>query len=124
MAHSHLLGAHLGMDKTRDKDLDRFYWPGVKRDVQYCQTWMPAYCPETLGPRPLVRNPLIPMPIIKVPFDRVALDIVGPLPKTSRGQRYILVMVDYATRYPEALPLHAATTKAVAKELMLLLIPE
>ena len=43
---------------------------------------------------------------------------MGPLPKTSRGHRYILVLVDYATRYPEALPLCAATAKAVAKELM------
>jgi hypothetical protein len=59
------------------------------------------------------------MPIIETPFDRIALDIVGPLPKTSRGHRYILVLVDYATRYPEALPLRAATAK-VARELMLL----
>ena len=60
------------------------------------------------------------MPIIDTPFDRIALDIVGPLPKTSRGHRYILVLVDYATRYPEALSLRAATAKAVARELMLL----
>ena len=118
MAHTHLLGAHLGMDKTRDRVLARFYWPGVKRDVErYCQG-----CPECqrVAPRPTVRNPLIPMPIIETPFDRIALDIVGPLPKTSRGHRYILVLVDYATRYPEALPLRAATAKAVARELMLL----
>ena len=56
------------------------------------------------------------MPIIETLFDRIALDIVGPLPKTSRGHRYILVLVDYATRYPEALPLRAA----VAKEVLLL----
>ena len=60
------------------------------------------------------------MPIIETLFDRIALDIVGPLPKTSRGHRYIPVLVDYATRYPEALPLRAATAKAVAKELLLL----
>ena len=37
MAHTHLLGAHLGMDKTRERVLARFYWPGVKRDVErYC----------------------------------------------------------------------------------------
>ena len=118
MAHSHLLGAHLGMDKTRERVLARFYWPGVKGDVvRYCQS-----CPECqrTAPRPTARNPLIPMPIIEVPFERIALDIVGPLPKTSRGHRYILVIVDYATRYPEALPLRATTTKAVARELMLL----
>ena len=118
MAHTHLLGAHLGMDKTRDRVLARFYWPGVKRDVErYCQA-----CPECqrVAPRATVRNPLIPMPIIEIPFVRIAMDIVGPLPKTSRGHRYILVIVDYATRYPEALPLRAATAKAVAKEQFLL----
>ena len=42
MAHTHLLGAHLGMDKTRDRILNRFYWPGVKKDVEdYCRT-----CPK------------------------------------------------------------------------------
>ena len=42
MAHTHLLGAHLGMDKTRERVLARFYWPGVKRDVErHCQG-----CPE------------------------------------------------------------------------------
>ena len=102
------------MDNTRDRVLARFYWPGIKRDIeQYCQA-----CPECqrVAPRATVRNPLIPMPIIETPFDQIALDIVGPLPKTSRGHRYILVLVDYATRYPEALPLRAA----VAKELLLL----
>ena len=29
--------------------------------------------------------------------------IVGPLPKSSRGHSYILVLLDYATRYPEAI---------------------
>ena len=118
MAHTHLLGAHLGMDKTRDRVLARFYWPGIKSDIeQYCQA-----CPECqrVAPRATVRNPLIPMPIIETLFDRIALDIVGPLPKTSRGHRYIPVLVDYATRYPEALPLRTATAKAVAKELLLL----
>jgi hypothetical protein len=103
MAHSHLLGAHLGMDKTRERILDRFYWPGVKNDVvRFCQA-----CPkcQRTAPRPSVRNPLIPMPIIETLVERLAMHIVGPLPKTSRGYRYLLVFVDYATRYPEALPL-------------------
>ena len=60
------------------------------------------------------------MPLIEVPFNRLALDVVGSLHRTSRGHRYILVMVDYATRYPEAIPLRAATAKAVARELMTL----
>ena len=68
------------MDK-RDWILDRFYWQGIKKDVtEYCQT-----CPECqrTAPRPSNRSPLIRMPILEVPFDRLALDIVGPLRKTS-----------------------------------------
>ena len=85
MAHTLLLGAHLGMDKTRERVLARFYWPGVKRDVErHCQG-----CPECqrVAPRATVRDLLIPMPIIETPFERIALDIVGPLPKASRGHR-------------------------------------
>ena len=48
------------------------------------------------------------------------MDIVGPLPKSSRGHRYILVILDYATRYPEAIPLRLATGRAVAREMFLL----
>ena len=53
MAHSHLLGPHLGMDESREsRVLDRFYWPGVKRDIEdYSRACprMPTHRPETLG---------------------------------------------------------------------------
>ena len=32
----------------------------------------------------------------------VAVDILGPLPQTSSGNRYILVAMDYFTRWDEA----------------------
>ena len=118
LAHSHLLGAHLGVEKTYDRILGRFYWPGVKRAVQdYCKSC--RECQKT-APKVHYQNPLIPLPLIDVPFQRVAMDIVGPLPKSSRGHRYILVIMDYATRYPEAVPLRTANAKAVARELFLL----
>ncbi|XP_014383178.1 NACHT, LRR and PYD domains-containing protein 12-like [Alligator sinensis] len=45
------------------------------------------------------RAPLQPLPIIDQPFHRVAVDIVGPLKhRTRRGKKYILTLVDYATR--------------------------
>lgn len=37
--------------------------------------------------------------------------------KTIRGHQYILVIVDYATRYPEAIPLRMAAGKGIAREL-------
>ena len=47
--------------------------------------------------------PLGEMPIIGTPFKRVAVDLIGPLvPISGKQNRYILTVVDFATRYPEA----------------------
>jgi len=59
------------------------------------------------------------MPIIEIPFKRVAIDIVGEIfPASSRGHRYILTVVDFATRYPEAVALKNITTTTVAEALV------
>jgi hypothetical protein len=58
LAHTHLLGAHLGIEKTRERIGNRFHWPGVKRTVEdYYRS-----CPEcqTTVPRVHYRNPLVP----------------------------------------------------------------
>ena len=50
------------------------------------------------------KAPQVPLPIVSSPFEKTAMDIVGPLPRSRSGHCYILVMCDYATRYPEAHP--------------------
>ena len=118
LAHSHQLGAHLGVEKTLERIKARFYWPGVKKAVEdFCRS-----CPECqqVAPRPHHRNPLIPLPIITVPFNRIGMDLVGPLPKSARGHQYILVILDYATRYPEAIPLRTMASKNIARELVMM----
>lgn len=79
-------------------------------------------CPQCqwLSPYKLILALLIPLPIIRIPFERVGIDLVGPLPKSACGHEYILVLVNYATRYPEAIPLYMATSKNIARELLLL----
>ena len=46
------------------------------------------------------------------------MDIVGPLPKSRSGKRYILVVCDDATRFPEAIPLKSIDAAQVAEELL------
>ena len=59
------------------------------------------------------------MPIIDMPFKRVAVVLVGRItPASDRGHRYILTLVDYATRYPEAVALKSIDTETVAEALV------
>lgn len=60
---------------------------------------------------------MIPLPVVEEPFSRTAMDIVGPLPKSRSGKRYILIY-DYATRYPEAIALRATDAEHIAEELV------
>ncbi|KYO25207.1 hypothetical protein Y1Q_0001821 [Alligator mississippiensis] len=61
---------------------------------------------------------LQPLPIIDQPFQRVGIDIVGPLRhKTRKGKKYILTLVDFATRYPEAIALTSTEAPVVANAL-------
>lgn len=51
--------------------------------------------------RPLRNEPLYPIKI-RQPFDRIGMDIIGPLPITIRGNKYIVVLTKYLTKWPEA----------------------
>ena len=58
-------------------------------------------------------------PFIEVPFQRLAVDIVGLIfPKTDKGNKIIVTMVDNATRYLEAVPLPSIKTTQVAEALV------
>lgn len=46
------------------------------------------------------------------------MDIVGPLPRSGRGDQYILVVCDYAIRFPEAFPLRTITAPTVVRALI------
>ena len=46
------------------------------------------------------------------------MDIVGPLPRNRSGNRYVLVICDYATRYPEAIPVWSIDAENIAEELI------
>ena len=48
----------------------------------------------------------------------MAMDIIGPLPRSRSGCRYVLVLCDYVTRYPEAVALKSIDAETIAEELI------
>jgi hypothetical protein len=114
LAHNIPMAGHLGKTKTVRRILQRFYWPTLHHDVaNFCC----GECQKSASQR-VPRAPLIPLPIMSVPFDGIAMDIVGPLPRSKSGHRYILVLCDYGTRYPEAVPLRNIDAEHVVEELV------
>lgn len=112
LAHSVPWAGHLGKHKTLARIASRFSWPMMYTDVtDFIRTC--TECQLTAG-RKVAPALLNPLPVIDTPFTRMAMDIVGPLERSKRGYRYILVVCDYATKYPEAFPLKAIKARQVA----------
>ena len=83
----------------------------------YCRSC--DVCQGTVQKGRIASVPLVPMPLIDTPFQRVAVDLVPPFhPMTSSKNRYILTLVDYSTRYPEAVPLPSIETTRVTEALV------
>ncbi|KRX22547.1 Retrovirus-related Pol polyprotein from transposon, partial [Trichinella nelsoni] len=114
--HNQPTGGHLGVAKTLAKVRQRYYWPQQREDVEdwcrACQTCAARAIPTRKLQAPMQLQP------VSHPFQRVAMDLVGPLEETQSGNRYILVVCDYFSKWPEAFPLPNAEARTVATALV------
>ena len=83
---------HQGIVKTKARLREKVWWPGIDRDCE-------NYCRECHGCQ-LVSQPNLPDPVESTllpdgPWQDLAMDFVGPFPTGE----YILVIVDYYSRY-------------------------
>lgn len=102
LAHSSITAAHMGIACTKARVANGFYWPSLAADIQkWCQQC--PQCQAVNGPRSNVA-PLQQVPAINQPWTKIGMDVVGPLKRTSQGNKYILTLVCLATHYPEAIP--------------------
>lgn len=118
LAHDSLTAGHFSHRKTSYKVFSKFFWPGagaqIKRYCRSCPT-----CQKFSSKGSVKRVPMKNLPIISEPFSRVAIDLVGPFtPASERGNKYVLTLIDYATRYPEAVALKNIDTITVAESLV------
>ena len=111
LAHNSMTAGHFGQERTMEAIRRRVDWSGIAKDVrELCKS-----CPICQKAKPAVvaKAPLHPLPILKDPFQRIAMDIFEPLRKTKSGNKYILVAMDYTTKWPEAFALRNSTAETV-----------
>jgi hypothetical protein len=97
---AHLVG-HEGVAKILSQLKEIYYWPGMKSNVETvvktcfkCQCYRPSPVPKVV---------------------RVGLDIVGLLTETKKGNRFIIVLIDYFTKWIEAKATRTINTSDVIK---------
>lgn len=104
--------AHLGTAKMQGRIQQAFYWPTMKDDIkQYCRSCDKCSARKTAK---TIRAPLGQY-LVGEPMERIAIDILGPLPKTELGNKFILVMCDCFTKWTEAIPIPDQETNTVIK---------
>src|SRR6266542_4833301 len=96
--HNDPTAGHLGYKKVLQKLSERYYWPGMAKNVnQYIQA-----CYQCQMKKPMQKiNELHPISLSRL-FNRWGVDVVGPLPITPKGNRYIIVAVEYLSKWQEA----------------------
>ena len=116
LAHTHMLAGHFGCKKTFSRLCSKFLWPRMWMDVKnYVRTCVGC---QKAGRKDKARAPLQPLQCESEPFSKVAFDLVGPLPRSVNGYRYILTMMDLYTKFPAAIPLKRVDNVTVIDAMM------
>ena len=109
--HDSLFAGHLGVTRTVFRLQNRVYWPGIRSDVRnYIASCTVCLARKSPCPR------RAPMGHVEVGhrWDRVAMDLLDMSVTTTRGNRYVLVMVVCFSRWTETCPLPDKTAQSVA----------
>ena len=114
--HNSITSGHLGVHKTYKKISRCFYWHNMKNSVS---EWIRRCKKCNVRKRPQY-IPRAPLGDIKVgaPMDRLDTDILGPLPITDTGMRYILLVQDQFTKWTECYAIADQTAETVAHKIV------
>ena len=106
---------HSGINKTIQRIRLDWYWPGMVTDTrrlvntcEICQIAKKGIKPATLSGGNLNAGR---------PWQKLAIDLVGQMPTTASGNKWILVMTDHFTRWHHAIALPDATAPTIANAL-------
>jgi transposase InsO family protein len=105
---------HLGHLKTLNRVRQKYYWPKmsqyIKRYVNNCRTCHAAKTPTTSSKVPMGRQKLA-----SFPWQVVSTDYVGPLTRSKKGNKFLLVVSDWFSKLVLLFPVRAAESKSLVR---------
>jgi transposase InsO family protein len=109
-------GSHFSFARTYDKLRNHYWWPGMHSSIRHHIKSCKACLSFNVSRQKKVGQ-LHPVPPPDGPFQIIGIDFCGPLKTTPRGNKYVLVITDYFTRYITAVPLPTCTAEKTAETL-------
>lgn len=115
-SHDIPTSGHLGVYKTFHRLANQYFWPKMKHDVasyiRKCQT-----CIKTKPEQKAKAGEMGGHSQISIPWEVISLDLIGPLPRSTKGYQHILVVVDLFSKFSLCFPLRKATATKVVEHL-------
>lgn len=112
--HDTKTSGHQGFERTYERIKEQFYWDNMKNDIRnYIRQC--DICQKSKTDFISNKSPMLITTTSNKFCEQIALDVVGPLPQTVTGNRFILTLQDDLTKFIQAyaLPNHEAATVAI-----------
>ena len=110
--HDLPMSGHLGYNKTYEKMRSQFYWKGMGVDIKdFVRTCAPCQSRKTPQPK---RSGEMQLFSATRPFEVVGVDLLGPLTRTTSGNKHIVVILDRFSRWVELAAVPDIKTNTVA----------
>ena len=115
--HDKPVSGHLAFQRTYLKIQEKYYWPNMLYEIkEYCKACI--QCAKT-SRKFIPRAPLHPLQVADAPFAVIAIDILGEIrPISKQGNKYLLVVTDYLTKWVEVVPMPNQTAVTTSKALV------
>lgn len=112
--HDKPTAAHLGIKKTKERVIQRYFWPSVSHDVvdyvRNCRT-----CRESKAANGKKQGLHGKYKEVTTPFQMISLDFIGTVTASSKQNTVILVITDWFTKYVSCFALRRATAAKVVQ---------
>ncbi|GFT27071.1 hypothetical protein TNCV_4675911 [Trichonephila clavipes] len=106
------MAGHYGAEGTYTRIAKNYYWTGMRKNI----TDYVKNCSDCIKYKASNQKPsgLLQTPVPVQRFETLAIDLIGPLPESKDGKKWILIIENCTTKWVELFALPNATAKECA----------